>query len=500
MRITERKDSIKCILARYHLKASECNFIKYDINMEMHTIINDIINNENDCETNKESANELKSKLRKQIENLKFLIYQTECNLGISKFSNTECCIVESEVSNPVSPKKILNIDAQLESALYKYSSFYCVKYTKQECVFNFSSLNKCDKKNTFAVQILMNKEKITLGKWLMPMPIDLIDLMLELSIKELKDLPYFFKTCKHYNDCYFMRHEQFVALMDIVSDTKNCNLQANLQYTQINLELMRVYDKINDKYIDIIIYLLYNFNEIRPYKIKVDSMSKETLDPKTIKHLKVTLACFKQFHLYKAFKKILNKGAFIWSKEEDEDSPLEMNNSDCSDNDGLLGEYLLSEQKSLELSKRRRKVRKKQNTIKRQKIDDVLNLPSTSKDTRHSRSFQDKNKEKEQEFENRKQHSESENDSDITESTPLVNKSNQKKPRQRKLEFHKNKSNLHVKNDDVSSKITSFKKKTVYKKQNQPFTSTPKHEKKQDSKLIISSNTDISDITINAK
>lgn len=161
------------------------------------------------------------------------------------------------------------------------------------------------------------------------------------------------------------------------------------------------------------------------------------------------------------------------------------------------MDEYVLSKQKSLDLSGRKRKVRNKQTAIKRQKIEDNLHLPSTSKDTRYSRLFQDENKEKEQEFENRKQHSESENESDITESTPTVNKSNQKRLKQRKLEFHKDKSNLHVKNDNVSSNITSFKKKTVYKKLNQPFTSTPKHEKKQDSKLVISSNTDISDITV---
>lgn len=121
---------------------------------------------------------------------------------------------MESEVSHPVNHKKILNIDSQLESVLYKYSGFYCVKYTKQECVFNFLSSNKCDKKNIFAVQILKDKEEIRIGKWLMPMPIDLNELMAKLSINELKDIPYFLTTCKHYIDCYFLRHKQFVALM----------------------------------------------------------------------------------------------------------------------------------------------------------------------------------------------------------------------------------------------------------------------------------------------
>lgn len=102
--------------------------------------------------------------------------------------------------------------------------------------------------------------------------------------------------------------------------------MQASLQYTQINLELMGVYDKINDTYIDIIIYLLYNFNEIKPHNIKIDSMAEETLNPKTIKYLKASLACFKKFDLPIAFEKMLDKGALIWSKEEDEDSPVEIN------------------------------------------------------------------------------------------------------------------------------------------------------------------------------
>lgn len=88
----------------------------------------------------------------------------------------------------------------------------------------------------------------------------------------------------------------------------------------------MGVYNKNTDSYVAIIIYLLYKINETRPHKIEVDSVTKEELDKKTKIHLRSSLACFKQFDLHTAFEKMLNKGDFAWTKEDNEESPLNIN------------------------------------------------------------------------------------------------------------------------------------------------------------------------------
>lgn len=88
----------------------------------------------------------------------------------------------------------------------------------------------------------------------------------------------------------------------------------------------MGLYYKNTDSYINIIIYLLYNINEARPHKIEVNSTTQDELDQNVKKHLQKSLVCFKQFDLHKAFENMLNLEAFKWTKENAEDSPLEIN------------------------------------------------------------------------------------------------------------------------------------------------------------------------------
>ncbi|XP_012147434.1 uncharacterized protein LOC100876775 [Megachile rotundata] len=467
--------------------------------METYKIIQNIINSENDCEANNESASELKNKLKKQTEQLKSIIYEMECSLGVTRFSNANC-IIDSQTPKSTTSGKIPNVDIKLKSELYKYSGFYCTKCTKHEYVFHFSSSNHYDKKNNFGVQLFKKRDKVTLGKWVMPMPINLSALMSELSINHVAHVPNFLKKCKYYIDCYFIRHKQFSVLMDTVSRIKNCKLQSNDGCTQVILELLGVHDKPNDEYMHIILYLIYHIDTIKPYKIIVDS--KETLSPTSKKYLKASVNCFKQFDLHIAFEKILKKEPFVWSREEDEDSPLDMNNSWDSSSEGYLTGLLSSNEKSLELSKRKRKIKKKEKTIKRKKTLNPSYSASTSIANANSISFQkeaeEEEEKEEEEFKNGKTHSLSKRDSNVTELTPPVNKLNQKKLKQRKLVFNNDKLYLSKKNDVASSEITPTKKKMVHKIKNKPVTSTPVHRNRLSTNLPTSSSTDISDITVN--
>lgn len=104
--------------------------------------------------------------------------------------------------------------------------------------------------------------------------------------------------------------------------------LHFNTGYMQMDLELYGVHDRKNDKYIDLIIYLLYHSDEARPYKIQVDTMTKKKLSDETNQRLKVHLKEFKISDLQTAFDTIFMKknSAFIWRQADDDESPLEIN------------------------------------------------------------------------------------------------------------------------------------------------------------------------------
>lgn len=155
----------------------------------------------------------MKNRLKKQIEQLKSLILQIECNLDILKFKNIKC-VFHSNLVNNLSTDEVPNVNLQLKSELYRYSGFYCVKFSEEEYIFNFSPLSKYDKKNIFAVQILNNQKNGTLGKWVMPMGIDLNDLTSDFPITELRKIPHFLKICKQHIDSYFIRQTQYITLM----------------------------------------------------------------------------------------------------------------------------------------------------------------------------------------------------------------------------------------------------------------------------------------------
>lgn len=108
----------------------------------------------------------------------------------------------------------------------------------------------------------------------------------------------------------------------------KHYALHSNIGYMQVNLELYGIHDREDDKYIDLIVYLLYHSNEARPYTVKVDTTTKNKLSDKTSQRLKVYLKEFKISDLQSAFDKVFMKtsSAFRWTPADDNESPLEIN------------------------------------------------------------------------------------------------------------------------------------------------------------------------------
>ncbi|XP_043249147.1 uncharacterized protein LOC122395550 [Colletes gigas] len=190
------------------------------LNMKKHKSIENVVDNLQNSGRNEESVDEMKKKLKKEIDELKSIILQTECSFDIFLFKDIEVSYEQnnSDVSTDTDISEVPDINIELELELFRYAGVYCVEFSEKECVFNLSASNKYEKKSTYVVQILNANGERRLGKWIMPESIDLHTLISKFPINETKYIPQFIRICKHYVNCYFLRHEQCHALMVCIS------------------------------------------------------------------------------------------------------------------------------------------------------------------------------------------------------------------------------------------------------------------------------------------
>ncbi|KAL0134253.1 hypothetical protein PUN28_001209 [Cardiocondyla obscurior] len=287
--------------------------------------------NDNDHENNEPPSKNAKAaekkKLIEQIKELRFIIKQCKQDLQISCFKDVEKYVTKEHLQRlEISPRELPNVEYDLQTDLYRFAGFWCVKSQRHELIFNFTSSNKEQKDYTYAVQIFIENKKSTLGKWVMPMSINMDQLLSETPIKEPKDLISFVKNCKHHVACYTVRQEQFLSLQKHISQIKYCTLQTDIGFRLISLELFGTYDKENNKYMNLIIHLRYYSDKARPYAIEVDTRDKSKLSDETKQKLKSWLKKFRMYNLQTAFDKILKEDSiFIWTQTNDE-SLLELN------------------------------------------------------------------------------------------------------------------------------------------------------------------------------
>lgn len=150
--------------------------------------------------------------MREDIQELRWIIEKAEWALEMWKFKDAERKI------EPRDPKtshfsRIMNVEVQLQNDLYKFAGFRCVKFKRAETIFNFTSASEQQKDNTYAAQILVKDGKGNLGKWVMPMSVDMNEILTKTPINKLKHLTAFMKNCKHNINCYTVRQEQFLTL-----------------------------------------------------------------------------------------------------------------------------------------------------------------------------------------------------------------------------------------------------------------------------------------------
>lgn len=154
-----------------------------------------------------------KEKLLRDIQKLRHLVKQCEWRLQTVCFKDVEDRVIKKQSSKNVTRHRWSNVDVDLQTELYRFAGFRCVEFRKNEFIFNLTSTNAKQKANTYAIQIFIKDGRASLGKWVMPMSIDMNEILAKTPLNELKNITAFIKNCKHHTDCYTARQEQFLSL-----------------------------------------------------------------------------------------------------------------------------------------------------------------------------------------------------------------------------------------------------------------------------------------------
>ncbi|EGI59156.1 PREDICTED: uncharacterized protein LOC105152183 [Acromyrmex echinatior] len=338
--------------------------------------------NENIESANKDGTATEKTKLRQEIKELRNIIKQHERNLQ-TRFKDIEDHVTKRSLQNFetfLTFSKLLNVKVALKNDLYRFAGFRCVKFRKNESVFNFTSTNEKQTDNTQAVQIFVQDGKAKLGKWIMPVSIDIKNILSKTPIDKLKKLTAFIKNCKHNVDCYTSRQEQFLSLKEHMSSIRHCTLQSDMGFKQISLELYGVHNSENNNYMNLIIHLLYHQDTARPYKVQIDTINGNKLNNDIKQRLKTYFKKFKMTDLQTAFDEILSEdnSIFTWMQEDDTESLLELNDTSSSD-ENFITQLQSERTSSLRKSRKKRELKKKWSKRIRQKTTENTTLPKDS-------------------------------------------------------------------------------------------------------------------------
>lgn len=153
-----------------------------------------------------------KKKLKREIFELKTMIARVERqNNDVTRFGELASMGLTLPTDNAreiQTSTRLPDVDSLFAREICTYLGFYCAKVTRNEYVFNFAGSESGDE--TFSVQIQSNAGEVSLGKWVMPMSVDMKKIHEKTPIESLGMVKPFLKNCKHHVDCYRVRKKQF--------------------------------------------------------------------------------------------------------------------------------------------------------------------------------------------------------------------------------------------------------------------------------------------------
>lgn len=158
-----------------------------------------------------DSIREREIKLVEEIKKLNHLIHVAEFTLSHTTFKNIQTVTTNSNQPNPKA--KVHDGEMQINHELYQYSGIYCVAFEAHRYEFEFKTGCKYDDVKTYSVQILIVDGKKTLGKCILPISIDIDELIETTPLSDPRNISVLLKKCRHQILCHTMRLEQFHSL-----------------------------------------------------------------------------------------------------------------------------------------------------------------------------------------------------------------------------------------------------------------------------------------------
>ncbi|KAG7199664.1 hypothetical protein KM043_014257 [Ampulex compressa] len=235
----------------------------------------------------------------------------------------------ETEESAQSEEKKLRNEIKIIKSMI---SQIMATRRSAGHC--KFGDLYQLEKRVTrsqvYSAQIQNVDNHGKLGKWSLPMSIDVGKLLLINPIDDLSNLQYFFRSCKHHVDCYSCRQEQYKELQVIANRAKNFILDGNLGYTRIMLQMMDIRDTVSKTNLDIILYLHYKSDEARPHSLQPESIYEESLLMGTVETLVKYFKPFRKLSLKEALEAVVDtpRKGYEWKVVTEDTSVVEIDSS----------------------------------------------------------------------------------------------------------------------------------------------------------------------------
>ncbi|CAD6236709.1 GSCOCG00008247001-RA-CDS [Cotesia congregata] len=271
-------------------------------------------------EEEQESLVVKKKKVKQQISQLQELIEDVTHQLEVVKFGDLNIDHNALVAALP-STSEDLNIDDKLQFELFKLSGIWCSKCTDIELVYKFSTNSNYQKPN--AVQLLLDDDKIKIGKWALPWGIKIEYILRETPLDKMSQTSAFLRNCKRHIDCHEQRRIQITSLRELTEEVKNIRVEGSLGNLSMYIKLLSINNReLNLKH-DMIISLFYESGEARPHLIKTNWNLKNKPDENMLLEMGKFVKDFKKYNLQETYGAIANRDhpIFKWKPNRGENS-----------------------------------------------------------------------------------------------------------------------------------------------------------------------------------
>ncbi|KMQ89677.1 grip and coiled-coil domain-containing protein, partial [Lasius niger] len=304
---------------------------------------------DNDNSISAELSNrEEKDKLLDEIAMLKANVSLLEIMIETPKFGQLQFVKMPLTLMHDSEAARFHIPDVETELCqLYRFAGLRCREFDRNSrFVFEiYRAEQNVMKNDVYAIEILIDEnDRGKLGKWVLPMSVDVQEILSKYPIDNLNNVKHFLRSCKHHVDCYLCRLKQFEELQDLISGIKNIRVSHTFGITLIELIISGIKDMDTDEIYNITLYLYYESAAARPYKLSSDTDDEERPSPILIKKLNKYFKSFLKKNLSSAFLQIgKSQTEFVWQKimANDNEDIMEVFDKSDGGNMGFLEEFL---------------------------------------------------------------------------------------------------------------------------------------------------------------